>query len=106
MEEKDKIKRLEEELAKKENDLKIKELEEKIKSTDQKMQNDKAIKSNGYEGLYCSSDDKILLGFCGGLAHKFGVQTSIVRFIVFISGFFFVGWFYLAGLFLPKHSTK
>ena len=59
-----------------------------------------------YEGIYCSSDDKIIFGLCGGLAHKFGLQTSIVRVVVVFSAFFMVGWLYFAGLFLPKYPTK
>lgn len=59
-----------------------------------------------YEGLYCSSDDKIIFGLCGGLAHKFGLQASIVRFIVFLSLWFFIGWLYFVGPFLPKYPTK
>lgn len=62
--------------------------------------------SGAYEGLYCSTDDKIILGFCGGLAHKFGIQTSIVRVIVVISSLFMVGWLYFIGFFLPKLPTK
>lgn len=59
-----------------------------------------------YEGIYCSSDDKIFFGLCGGLAHKFGLQTSIVRVVAVFSAFFVIGWLYFAGLFLPKHPTK
>lgn len=59
-----------------------------------------------YEGIYCSSDDKIVFGFCGGLAHKFGLQTSVVRFVTFLALFFFIGWLYFVGIFLPKYKTK
>ena len=100
MSDNDKIKELEKKLAESEKKLKIKELEKKISS------NKKKTTLNEYEGLYCSSDDKIIFGFCGGLAHKFGLQTGVVRFAVFLSLFFFIGWFYFVGLFLPKHSTK
>lgn len=62
--------------------------------------------SEDYSKIYRSSDDKIALGLCGGLAHKFGIQTVIVRAVVLISLFFAVGWLYLVGLFLPKLPTK
>ena len=66
------------------------------------------INSNGnlYSGIYRSSDDKVFFGFCGGLAHKFGMQPSLVRIITLISGFFVIGWIYLAGPFFPKYPTK
>jgi phage shock protein PspC (stress-responsive transcriptional regulator) len=59
-----------------------------------------------YDSIYCSSDEKKVLGLCGGLAHKFGLPLTALRFVVFLSMFAFVGWFYLAGLFLPKLPTK
>ena len=62
--------------------------------------------SDLYEGIYCSSDDKVIFGLCGGLAHKFGVQTTIVRVVAVFSAFFMVGWLYFVGLFLPKLPTK
>lgn len=112
MSDNDKIKELEEKLAETEKELKIKELEEKIDSNKKKMSSNETFEkssnsnSNEYDGLYCSSDDKIVLGLCGGLAHKLKLQTSVVRFGVFLSLFFFIGWFYLVGLFLPKLPTK
>lgn len=59
-----------------------------------------------YEGFYRSSDDKVIFGLCGGLAHKFGVATSTMRIVVFISGFFMIGWAYLVAPALPKYPTK
>jgi phage shock protein PspC (stress-responsive transcriptional regulator) len=59
-----------------------------------------------YSSLYCSSDEKFLFGLCGGLAHKYGLPTAAMRLIVFLSLFFFVGWLYLVGIFLPKLPTK
>jgi|GEM_PF-2365348 len=64
------------------------------------------VSNSPYDGFYCSSDDKIIFGLCGGLAHKFGMQTSQVRVLTFISAWFFIGWIYLAGIVLPKHPTK
>ena len=59
-----------------------------------------------YGGLYCSSDDKMLFGLCGGLAHKYGVQVGAMRAIVFLLGFFVLWIPYVIGLFLPKLPTK
>jgi phage shock protein PspC (stress-responsive transcriptional regulator) len=59
-----------------------------------------------YHSLYCSSDEKVILGLCGGIAHKTGMPIAAVRFIAFISLFVFVGWLYFVGLFLPKLPTK
>ena len=64
------------------------------------------VNKSAYDGFYCSSDDKVIFGLCGGLAHKFEMETSQVRVLTFISGFFFIGWLYFAGIFLPKHPTK
>lgn len=61
-----------------------------------------SVKSKDYEGLYCSIDDKQVLGLCGGLAHKFNMPSSVVRLIVFI----FLWWLYPIALFLPKLPTK
>ena len=59
-----------------------------------------------YNSLYCSSDEKRVLGLCGGLAHKFGLPIGAVRFAALVSMFAFIGFFYFAGLFLPKLPTK
>jgi len=59
-----------------------------------------------YSSFYCSSDEKKFLGLCGGLAHKFGLPLGATRFAAFLSMFVFIGWFYFAGLFLPKLPTK
>ena len=60
----------------------------------------------GYEGFYRSSDEKVFLGLCGGLSHKFGLQLGLVRFLTFVSLFFFIGWLYIGGFFIPKLPTK
>jgi phage shock protein PspC (stress-responsive transcriptional regulator) len=36
------------------------------------------------DGLYKSSDDKILLGVCAGIAHKFGVNRTGLRVLTFL----------------------
>ena len=57
-----------------------------------------------YDGIYCSSDEKMILGFCSGLAHKFNVNIGVMRIIAFFSvGYCYL---YLVGIFLPKHPTK
>jgi phage shock protein PspC (stress-responsive transcriptional regulator) len=46
----------------------------------------KAIKSSenkGLDGFYCSSDEKIIQGVCGGLGHKYGFSPWIFRLIFF-----------------------
>ena len=57
-----------------------------------------------YNGLYRSSDQKMLAGVGGGLAHKFGVPLATVRvLLIFIP----LGIpFYIAALFFPKLPTK
>ena len=59
-----------------------------------------------YKSFYCSSDDKILLGLCCGLAHKYGLPSSAMRAIVFVALFLFIGWIYFVGIILPKLPTK
>lgn len=66
----------------------------------------KTNRDERYNSLYCSKDERIIFGLCGGLAHKFNVPVAAVRFVVFLSMFFFVGFAYLVGLFLPKLPTK
>jgi phage shock protein PspC (stress-responsive transcriptional regulator) len=72
----------------------------------QKKSTTKSSRPVGYEGFYRSSDEKLFLGVCGGLSHKFGLQLGLVRFLVFVSLFFFIGWLYFGGLFIPKLPTK
>jgi phage shock protein PspC (stress-responsive transcriptional regulator) len=73
------------------------------KSTSKSMKSRSSIE---YDGFYRSSDEKILLGVCGGLAHKFDIQLGLVRVLVFFSGFFFIGFLYFGGFFIPKLPTK
>ncbi len=60
-----------------------------------------------YNSLYCSKDDKVIFGLCGGLAHKFNVPTAAMRFMVFVlllcGG---IGLLYIVGVFLPKLPTR
>tara|TARA_B110000259_G_C13743150_1_gene293315 strand:- start:105 stop:455 length:351 start_codon:yes stop_codon:yes gene_type:complete len=102
-----KIKELEEKLAASQQTLKIKELENKIANNHKQINEEiPKTKSGGYESIYCSSDDKYILGLCGGLAHKFGIPVALVRLVFFVGAWFFIGWIYFAGLFLPKLPTK
>ena len=50
-------------------------LETKVVKTSSKVGNSSA--SNPYDGFYRSSDDKVVLGVCGGFAHKFNISTII-----------------------------
>ena len=43
-----------------------------------------------YEGWYKSSDDKVLSGVCGGLAHRWNMNTNVLRALVLILGIFFI----------------
>ena len=58
--------------------------------------------------LYCSSNDRWVLGLAAGLGHKLGIPASAMRFLLFLTiwmygtGFFF----YLVGFFLPKIPTR
>jgi phage shock protein PspC (stress-responsive transcriptional regulator) len=59
-----------------------------------------------YEWLYRSSDQRILLGVCAGLAHKLGLPVIGVRILVFLSLYLLVGWTYFLGAALPAVPTK
>ncbi|MDN5865171.1 MAG: PspC domain-containing protein [Gammaproteobacteria bacterium] len=60
-------------------------------------------------GLYRSSDDKVIAGVCGGLAHKLGLSSGGLR-IVAVIGIFFAGLVPLAyiacWILLPQQPTK
>lgn len=43
-----------------------------------------------YEGWYKSSDDKVLTGVCGGLAHRWNMNSNVLRVLVLILGIFFL----------------
>jgi phage shock protein PspC (stress-responsive transcriptional regulator) len=59
-----------------------------------------------YNQMYCSSDDKVILGFCGGLAHKYNQPVNVVRLAMFLAAWFMLWWVYFVALFLPKLPTK
>jgi phage shock protein PspC (stress-responsive transcriptional regulator) len=62
-----------------------------------------------YSGIYRSSDQNMLTGFCAGLAHRFGIHHGLARF-VFVILFIITGsilfWVYWLSLLLPKLPTK
>lgn len=62
-----------------------------------------------YSRIYRSSDQKILTGFCAGMAHRFGVHPGVARFafviLVIITGSI-AFWVYWLSLLLPKLPTK
>jgi len=102
-----KIKELEEKLALSQQKLKIKELENQISNSNKQITKEMpATKTGGYDSIYCSSDDKYLLGLCGGLSHKFGLPVAVVRLMFIFASGFVIGWIYFAGIFLPKLPTK
>ncbi len=57
-----------------------------------------------YGSFYCSSDQKIVLGLGGGLAHKFGLPPAVARILLFFVPFGIV--LYIAAFFLPKLPTR
>ena len=59
-----------------------------------------------YRGFYCSTDDKVLIGLCGGLAHKFDLDVSYVRVGMLLLGVFVIWLPYLIGFFLPRLPTR
>ncbi len=62
-----------------------------------------------YSGIYRSSDQNILTGFCAGIAHRFSIDSGLARFvfvILFITTGSILFWVYLLSLFLPRLSTK
>jgi phage shock protein PspC (stress-responsive transcriptional regulator) len=63
-------------------------------------------------GLYRSSDDKVLGGICGALAHKLELNSTGVHIVVFIVSFFLGAWLlaiviYIAlWVLLPERPTR
>jgi len=62
-------------------------------------------------GLYRSSNDKVIAGVCGGLAHKLGLNSTGFRIVFVIAalicGFFTLGAiiYILCWLLLPSRAT-
>jgi len=61
-----------------------------------------------YEGIYCSSDDKVITGLIGGLGHKYEVNPLILRILIFFVPFWpvTVSGYFILGLTRPKYPTK
>ena len=59
-----------------------------------------------YGRLYRSSDERMLLGVCAGLAHKWNVPALAVRVAVMLLLPMLMGWAYFLGAFLPAVPTK
>mgnify|MGYP006280186325 CR=1 FL=1 len=59
-----------------------------------------------YARLYRSSDQRMLLGVCAGLAHKLQLPVLGIRVVVFLSLYVLVGWAYFLGAALPALPTK
>jgi phage shock protein PspC (stress-responsive transcriptional regulator) len=57
-----------------------------------------------YEGFYRSSDEKVLAGVCGGLAHKYKTKPITMRVLAVFVPFGFI--LYLVALTLPVLPTK
>lgn len=64
------------------------------------------VADSGSGSLYRSSDDRIILGLCGGLAHRFDVPATAVRVLVAALFPLMVGWAYFLGAFLVAVPTK
>lgn len=43
------------------------------------------------DGFYRSDDDKVIAGVCGGLAHRFDLNATGLRWLVAIVSLFFSG---------------
>lgn len=65
-----------------------------------------AAADSRYSSPYRSSDDCVILGVCGGLAHRFDVPTEAVRVLVAALFPLMIGWAYFLGAFLPALPTK
>jgi phage shock protein PspC (stress-responsive transcriptional regulator) len=59
-----------------------------------------------YDRLYRSSDERMVLGVCAGLAHRWSVPVLAVRTAVVLLMPLLMGWAYLLGVFLPAVPTK
>lgn len=64
----------------------------------------KAKEKGEIDGFYRSSDEKVLAGVCGGLAHKYKTKPIIMRIAALFIPFGFI--LYLVALTLPTLPTK
>lgn len=59
-----------------------------------------------YLRLYRSSDERVLLGLCGGLAHRWGMPAALVRAAMLVFLALMVGVAYPFAVFLPALPTR
>lgn len=59
-----------------------------------------------YGWLYRSSDERMVLGVCAGLAHKWKVPVMAVRVAIVLLLPLLMGWAYFLGAFLPALPTR
>jgi phage shock protein PspC (stress-responsive transcriptional regulator) len=59
-----------------------------------------------YRTLYRSSDERVLLGICAGIAHKWRVPVVTIRAAAVLLLPLMIGWVYLLGVFWPPLPTK
>jgi phage shock protein PspC (stress-responsive transcriptional regulator) len=59
-----------------------------------------------YRGLYRSSDEGRVMGLCAGIAHKYGWQVGVVRFLMVVLTIWLVFTPYLLAFFVPSLPTK
>jgi phage shock protein PspC (stress-responsive transcriptional regulator) len=59
-----------------------------------------------YGWLYRSSDQRVVLGVCAGMAHKWNVPVLAVRVAIVLLLPLLMGWAYFLGAFLPAVPTK
>ena len=59
-----------------------------------------------YDRLYRSSDERMVLGVCAGLAHKWRISVTVLRAVMVLILPLLMGWPYLLGAFLPALPTK
>jgi phage shock protein PspC (stress-responsive transcriptional regulator) len=79
----------------------------KIKETNSSP--NKHSSSTSHEGIYRSSDDKVVIGLCAGLANKFNVKKELVRGILLIGTIMSSGTLlipYFCCVMLKEETTK
>jgi phage shock protein PspC (stress-responsive transcriptional regulator) len=61
---------------------------------------------NPPRGFYRSTDDRLVFGLCGGLAHQWGLPTALVRVVMVGLLACMVGWAYVFSALLPAVPTR
>ncbi len=59
-----------------------------------------------YDRFYRSSDERLVLGLCSGLAHRWGVPVLLVRAGIVVLVCLMVGWAYPFSVIFPAIPTK